>query len=168
MKTYQKPDKTSNNIPTIITRLGYTYKFSNYTIFHNLLKHNLNVIFSDEKSIVAMGVHGLWKLIEPSGRVIPLESMADKILAVGILLFLIDTIIIFFDGLFLNYDHSDVSIWLHQAMKGMHDARGAPIAVAHLLILFHRLCKLLFYKIRPVFVFDGGVPMLKRQTMVRN
>lgn len=59
----------------------------------------------------------------------------------------------------------DVSIWLHQAMKGMHDAHGAPVSVAHLLVLFHRLCKLLFYKIKPVFVFDGGVPALKRQTM---
>lgn len=37
---------------------------------------------------------------------------------------------------------------------------------AHLLGLFHRLCKLLFYRIKPIFVFDGGIPALKRQTMV--
>lgn len=60
----------------------------------------------------------------------------------------------------------DVSIWLHQAIKGMHDTHGAPVTAAHLLILFHRLCKLLFYKIKPVFVFDGGVPALKHSTMV--
>ncbi len=79
----------------------------------------------------------------------------------------------------------DVSIWLHQATKGFRDAQGNPLPNAHLLgnsfhlqslywlILFiyssglcHRLCKLLFFKIKPVFVFDGGVPILKRQTMV--
>ena len=62
---------------------------------------------------------------------------------------------------------SDVSIWLHQAIKGMHDTYGAPVAAAHIIILLHRLCKLLFYKIKPVFVFDGGVPALKHSTMVR-
>lgn len=58
---------------------------------------------------------------------------------------------------------ADVSIWLHQALTGVHEVDGAA---AVLLLLFHRLCKLLFYKIRPVFVFDGGVPAIKRQTMV--
>lgn len=34
-----------------------------------------------------MGVHGLWRLIEPSGKPVPLETLENKILAVGILLF---------------------------------------------------------------------------------
>ncbi|KAK6623268.1 hypothetical protein RUM43_009120 [Polyplax serrata] len=88
-----------------------------------------------------MGVHGLWKLLEPSGQMVPLESLAGKVIAV------------------------DVSIWLHQAIKGMHDTYGAPVGTAHLIVLFHRLCKLLYYKIKPVFVFDGGVPALKHQTL---
>merc|ERR550519_2854605 len=38
---------------------------------------------------------------------------------------------------------------------------------AHLLGLYHRICKLLFYKIKPVFVFDGPAPPLKRETLNR-
>merc|ERR1719319_1352440 len=38
---------------------------------------------------------------------------------------------------------------------------------AHLLGLYHRICKLLFYKIKPVFVFDGPAPQLKRETINR-
>lgn len=88
-----------------------------------------------------MGVHGLWKLLEAAGKPVPLETLENKVLAV------------------------DVSIWLHQMMKGFQDSRGAPVPNAHLLGLFHRVCKLLFYRIKPVFVFDGGVPLLKKQTI---
>ncbi|KAJ1521062.1 hypothetical protein ONE63_002768 [Megalurothrips usitatus] len=88
-----------------------------------------------------MGVHGLWKLLEAAGKPVPLESLENKVLAV------------------------DVSIWLHQMMKGFQDSRGAAVPNAHLLGLFHRVCKLMYYRIKPVFVFDGGVPLLKRQTI---
>nr|XP_057664523.1 DNA excision repair protein ERCC-5 homolog [Diorhabda carinulata]XP_057664532.1 DNA excision repair protein ERCC-5 homolog [Diorhabda carinulata] len=90
-----------------------------------------------------MGVHGLWKLIESSGKPVPLETLENKVLAV------------------------DVSIWLHQAIKGFQDNKGAPIANAHLLGIYHRVCKLLYFKIKPIFVFDGGVPTLKRQTIAK-
>ncbi len=61
---------------------------------------------------------------------------------------------------------TDVSIWLNQAVKGMRDSRGDPLPHAHLVVLFNRVCKLLHYKIKPVFVFDGATPSLKRQTLV--
>lgn len=35
----------------------------------------------------------------------------------------------------------------------------------HLLNLFKRICKLMHFKIKPVFVFDGGVPELKKKTI---
>lgn len=54
----------------------------------------------------------------------------------------------------------DASILLNQAVKGMKDQPNA-----HLHVLFLRLCKLLMYKIKPIFVFDGAVPILKRQTI---
>ncbi|XP_010015407.1 PREDICTED: DNA repair protein complementing XP-G cells, partial [Nestor notabilis] len=88
-----------------------------------------------------MGVQGLWKLLECAGRPINPEVLEGKILAV------------------------DISIWLNQAIKGARDRSGNSIQNAHLLTLFRRLCKLLFFRIRPVFVFDGGAPLLKRQTL---
>ncbi len=60
---------------------------------------------------------------------------------------------------------TDVSIWLNQAVKGLRDRTGAALPNAHVLGLFHRVCKLLFYRIRPVFVFDGPPPQLKRDTL---
>ncbi|XP_054283416.1 DNA excision repair protein ERCC-5-like [Macrosteles quadrilineatus] len=88
-----------------------------------------------------MGVHGLWKLIEPSGKPVPVESLENKVLAV------------------------DVSIWLHQLMKGYQTPAGASVSNAYLLGLFSRVCKLLFTNVKPVFVFDGGVPQLKKKTI---
>ncbi|KFU89847.1 DNA repair protein complementing XP-G cells, partial [Chaetura pelagica] len=90
-----------------------------------------------------MGVQGLWKLLECAGRPINPETLEGKILAV------------------------DISIWLNQAIKGARDRGGNSVRNAHLLTLFHRLCKLLFFRIRPVFVFDGEAPLLKRQTLAK-
>ncbi|KAL9928954.1 rad2 superfamily protein mus201 [Glossina fuscipes fuscipes] len=90
-----------------------------------------------------MGVTGLWKLIDSCGKPIPVESLEGKVLAV------------------------DISIWLHQVIKGFQDNKGAALNNAHLLGLFHRLCKLLYYRVKPVFVFDGCVPQLKKETIAR-
>ncbi|XP_073899120.1 DNA excision repair protein ERCC-5 isoform X2 [Castor canadensis] len=90
-----------------------------------------------------MGVQGLWKLLEGSGRQVSPETLEGKILAV------------------------DISIWLNQALKGVRDRHGNSVENAHLLTLFHRLCKLLFFRIRPIFVFDGDAPLLKKQTLAK-
>ncbi|XP_072322008.1 DNA excision repair protein ERCC-5 homolog isoform X2 [Eucyclogobius newberryi] len=88
-----------------------------------------------------MGVHGLWRLLESTSKPINPETLEGKILAV------------------------DISIWLNQAVKGVRDRHGNSVQNAHLLTLFHRICKLLFFRIRPVFVFDGDAPLLKKQTL---
>lgn len=90
-----------------------------------------------------MGVQGLWKLLECSGHRVSPEALEGKVLAV------------------------DISIWLNQALKGVRDSHGNVIENAHLLTLFHRLCKLLFFRIRPIFVFDGDAPLLKKQTLAK-
>ncbi|XP_026175531.1 DNA repair protein complementing XP-G cells homolog isoform X2 [Mastacembelus armatus] len=88
-----------------------------------------------------MGVHGLWRLLESTGKPVNPETLEGKILAV------------------------DISIWLNQAVKGVRDREGNSVQNAHLLTLFHRICKLLFFRIKPVFVFDGDAPLLKKQTL---
>src|SRR5947199_8324613 len=89
-----------------------------------------------------MGVKGLWSLLAPVARPVRLETLGNTKLAV------------------------DASIWLHQFLKAMRDKDGNALRNAHILGFFRRVCKLLFYNIKPVFVFDGGVPVLKRQTIV--
>ncbi|XP_068685969.1 DNA excision repair protein ERCC-5-like [Montipora foliosa] len=88
-----------------------------------------------------MGVKGLWHLLECVGRPVTLESLENKVLGV------------------------DASLILNQSVKGMRDKNGNPIHNAHLVGLFNRVCKLLYYRIKPVFVFDGGVPHLKKKTL---
>ncbi|XP_030838334.1 DNA repair protein complementing XP-G cells isoform X2 [Strongylocentrotus purpuratus] len=85
-----------------------------------------------------MGVQGLWRLVESTGRPVNLESLEGKVIAV------------------------DVSIWLNQAVLGVH---GNSLSNPHLQVLFNRICKLLFYRIKPIFVFDGAPPQLKKQTL---
>jgi hypothetical protein len=50
-------------------------------------------------------------------------------------------------------------------MKVMRDEDGEFIRNGHLLGFFRRICRLLFNKIRPIFVFDGATPVLKRLTV---
>ncbi|KAJ7974539.1 DNA repair protein UVH3 [Quillaja saponaria] len=89
-----------------------------------------------------MGVHGLWELLAPVGRRVSVETLAGKRLAI------------------------DASIWLVQFMKAMRDEKGEMVRNAHLLGFFRRICKLLFLRTKPVFVFDGGTPALKRRTVI--
>lgn len=89
-----------------------------------------------------MGVHGLWDLLSPVGRRVSVETLAGKRLAI------------------------DASIWMIQFMKAMRDERGDMVRNAHILGFFRRICKLLFLRTKPVFVFDGGTPALKRRTVI--
>ena len=80
--------------------------------------------------------------MEPVARPVRLETLAGKKVAV------------------------DASIWLHQFLKSMRDKEGKILHGAHIIGFFRRICKLLFFGIKPVFVFDGGAPELKRITLV--
>ncbi|KAK4703008.1 DNA excision repair protein ERCC-5, partial [Phenoliferia sp. Uapishka_3] len=89
-----------------------------------------------------MGVNGLWKLVGPVARPIALETLAGRRLAI------------------------DASIWMYQFQMAMRDRKtGDPLQGAHIMGTFRRIMKLLFHGIKPVFVFDGDAPMLKKKTI---
>ncbi|KAH0562673.1 hypothetical protein GP486_002656 [Trichoglossum hirsutum] len=88
-----------------------------------------------------MGVTGLWTVLQPSARPIKLETLNKKRLAV------------------------DASIWIYQFLKAVRDKEGNALRNSHVVGFFRRICKLLYFGIKPVFVFDGDAPALKRQTI---
>ena len=88
-----------------------------------------------------MGVTGLWSVLQPCARPIKLETLNRKRLAI------------------------DASIWIYQFLKAVRDKEGHALRNAHVVGFFRRVCKLLFVGVKPVFVFDGGAPVLKRETV---
>lgn len=88
-----------------------------------------------------MGVKDLWQLLSPIGRRVSIETLEGKTLAI------------------------DVSIWVTQFIKAMRDEDGRMTKNAHLIGTLRRILKLLFHRIRPLFVFDGATPALKLRTV---
>lgn len=88
-----------------------------------------------------MGVNGLWTVVQPCARPTNLATLNRKRLAV------------------------DASIWIYQFLKAVRDKEGNALRNSHVVGFFRRICKLLWFGIQPVFVFDGGAPALKRATI---
>ena len=90
-----------------------------------------------------MGIHNFWNVVESSGRTISIETLRGKRLAV------------------------DISIWLNQIVRASRTKTGEIVPTAHIYIVILRLCKLLYYGIKPVIIFDGEAPALKKITLKR-
>eukprot|EP00835_Amoeboradix_gromovi_P000870 NODE_33_length_32023_cov_0.217579.p1 type:complete len:756 gc:universal NODE_33_length_32023_cov_0.217579:24218-26485(+) len=84
-----------------------------------------------------MGVANLWQLVQPTGHEVQLETLRNKIVAV------------------------DASIWIYTFIRSLHN-HGE---FSYLLGFLKRIAKLLYYGIRPVFVFDGRPPQLKKRVI---
>ena len=85
-----------------------------------------------------MGVDGFWPIVSSKGKRVTLDILSDKIIAV------------------------DASIWIYQFANALKDAAsGDQIKASHIVGFFKRICKLLFLRIKPVFVFDGPPIPLK-------
>ena len=89
-------------------------------------------------SFAFMGVDGFWPIVSSKGKRVTLDILSDKIIAV------------------------DASIWIYQFANALKDsASGEQIKASHIVGFFKRICKLLFLRIKPVFVFDGPPIPLK-------
>jgi len=88
-----------------------------------------------------MGVQGLWDLVAPAGRKIKISTLEGKVLAI------------------------DVSIWLLRILHGHISVGTGEFSNVHLIGVLKRIIKLMFYGIKPVFVFDGKFPELKKETV---
>jgi DNA excision repair protein ERCC-5 len=88
-----------------------------------------------------MGVKDLWQLLAPIGRRVSIETLEGKVLAI------------------------DASVWIVQFIKALRDENGNMQKNAHVIGTIRRILKLLFHKIKPIFVFDGATPTLKLRTV---
>lgn len=88
-----------------------------------------------------MGVKDLWQLLSPIGRRISIETLEGKTLAI------------------------DASVWIIQFIKALRDENGNMQKNAHIIGTIRRILKLLYHKIKPLFVFDGATPPLKIKTV---
>ena len=92
-----------------------------------------------------MGVKGLWQVLESEGVLenceVEISSLKGKVLAI------------------------DVSIWLYQFVKSIPSGKDSSLSPLVIGGLFRRVCKLLHFGIKPIFVFDGAAPTLKKETI---
>lgn len=84
-----------------------------------------------------MGVYNLWKLLAAAGRNVDITSLRGLRVAI------------------------DVSIWMIKLLHGMSNA-GVNFENVHLIGILKRIMFLLENGIKPIFVFDGPAPELKR------
>ena len=88
-----------------------------------------------------MGVKGLWQHLSPAARKISLETLENQTLAI------------------------DVSIWVIQFMNAANN-RNSSIELHVIDGFLRRILKLLYFGIKPIFVFDGQTPQIKKKTLM--
>lgn len=88
-----------------------------------------------------MGVKDLWNVLSSAGRKISIETLSGKRMAI------------------------DISIWIYQFSLAKRKDETMPQDIFILIGIFSRICKLLFHKIKPIFVFDGVAPHLKAREL---
>ncbi|SCL90708.1 DNA repair protein RAD2, putative [Plasmodium berghei] len=115
-----------------------------------------------------MGVKGLWSIVAPIGVRVNPEIFTGKRIAIDVSIWLYELIygnnlkssrnnnlddLGMFNDLWLDFSENNSDLKLSNLKKG------------HIYFFFLRICKLLYYNIRPIFIFDGIPPELKKRTI---
>ena len=98
-----------------------------------------------------MGVKGLWKHLRPAGRKINIQDLEGKIIAIDASIWAIQFITVA-QQFYSNPDQ----------VEDLRESQNETRVVDGFL---RRILKLLFFGIKPVFVFDGQTPALKKKTL---
>lgn len=88
-----------------------------------------------------MGVKNLWMLLSAASKKVDIRQLEGQRIAI------------------------DVSIWVIRLLYGFIKAKSEELENAFLQGMYKRIVRVLRYKIKPVFVFDGKPPELKRMTL---
>ncbi|SBT31836.1 DNA repair protein RAD2, putative (RAD2) [Plasmodium ovale wallikeri] len=116
-----------------------------------------------------MGVKGLWSIVSPVGVRVNPEIFTGKRIAIDVSIWLYE--LTYANNLksLKNNSFDNMSIfndlWLDFSENMNNEIRSDNLKKAHLYFFFLRICKLLYYNIRPIFIFDGDPPELKRKTI---
>ncbi|KAH6777423.1 5'-3' exonuclease family protein [Perilla frutescens var. frutescens] len=116
--------------------------------------------------LLSNGVHGLWELLArvaaaslpkplPKGSSRSVTPNRSPNFLIVLLVSLINPSL-----------SLEASIWMIQFMKAMRDEKGEMVRNAHILGFFRRISKLFYLRTKPVFVFDYGIPALKRKIVI--
>lgn len=92
--------------------------------------------------LVNMGVHGLWKLVEPAGNDAGWNTLENQRIAV------------------------DASVWMYQFVKAIRTENGDVDDAGYILGFFNRVIKLIEANVFPVLVFDGPPPERKKRVLI--
>jgi DNA excision repair protein ERCC-5 len=118
-----------------------------------------------------MGVKGLWRLLLPVGRRISIETLEGQILAIDASIWLTQFLTVAARQRELDLLGDDV----HGNKDGNGDGinntttHGKAYSYDYLVGFLRRLCKLRYQGVRPVLVFDGETPEIKkREIRARN
>ncbi|KII65877.1 DNA repair protein RAD2 [Thelohanellus kitauei] len=86
-----------------------------------------------------MGVSGLWRFLKPLSKILSLTKLKNARVAI------------------------DISVWLNKLQK-VHMKDGSKRTTSDIVkVIFRKLCELKMAGIKPIFVFDGSAPELKRK-----
>eukprot|EP00536_Pseudo-nitzschia_multiseries_P017158 jgi/Psemu1/107318/gw1.1403.3.1 len=108
-----------------------------------------------------MGVKGLWRLLLPIGRRISIETLEGQILAIDASIWLTQFLTVAARQREQDLLDDDAGNVHGNSNSGTRTRKA--YSYDYLVGFLRRLCKLRYQGVRPVLVFDGETPEIKRR-----